>query len=313
MAQLEERAALRLSAVGALILGTVALVATIASGSQAILLDALFSYAFFATALFTLRVVDLLERPDDRRFPHGYAYFEPITNLVKGLLLLGVSVFAFVTSIGAILSGGRDLALGPAMIYGVVSTLSCTAVWAILRRSRDATGSPLLAADTANWLVDAALSAGILAAFAGAAWLSASEMEAAARYVDPGVVAVIVLLSISMPVRLVRGALNELLARAPPEEVTAPIEAAVREVLAPLPTRQIYVRTLRPGRTTDVLVHVLVAQDAPITLAAADAYRERIVTRLTPDWEPLIFDAVFTTLEDHAQPSRAFTVADSAP
>ena len=117
-----ERAALLLSAAAALVLGAVGVAAAVATGSGAILLDGLFNLCFFATALFTLRVAALLARPDDERYPFGYLFFEPLINTVKGLLILGVSLFALVDAAIALATGGRAVAFGPAIAYAAFAT-----------------------------------------------------------------------------------------------------------------------------------------------------------------------------------------------
>ena len=86
------RTALIVSALAAAALGAVGVVVAVVSGSGAILLDGLFNVCFFATALLTLRVAALLERPDDEHYPFGYLFFEPLLNTAKGLLILGVSL-----------------------------------------------------------------------------------------------------------------------------------------------------------------------------------------------------------------------------
>ena len=89
-----ETKALVVSTVAALVLGVIALAVALATGSGAILLDGAFNLCFFATALVTLRVAKLLERPDDRHYPFGYVQFEPLINMLKGLLILGVNLIA---------------------------------------------------------------------------------------------------------------------------------------------------------------------------------------------------------------------------
>jgi predicted Co/Zn/Cd cation transporter (cation efflux family) len=89
-----ESSALLLSAGAALLIGGVGVAAAMATNSRAILLDGLFNLCFFVTALFALRVAHLLKRPDDACYPYGYLYFEPLINTVKGLLILGISLFA---------------------------------------------------------------------------------------------------------------------------------------------------------------------------------------------------------------------------
>ena len=140
--QLENRT-LKIAAYGNLLLAIVGCTAAALSGSQAILLDGLFNLTYFATGLFTIRVARLVAGGDDERFPHGYAFFEPLVNGIKGMLVLGVSVLAGVGSVQALLTGGRPIAAGTAVLYGLLATSGCIALAWITRRGAKATGSPL--------------------------------------------------------------------------------------------------------------------------------------------------------------------------
>ena len=95
----DERRALLTSAVAAVVIGCVALIAAIVSSASVILLDGLFNFVFFGAALFTLKVAKLLRRGDDEEFPLGYSFFEPFVNGLKGFLILGTSVWALIDAI----------------------------------------------------------------------------------------------------------------------------------------------------------------------------------------------------------------------
>ncbi len=302
-----ERATLLLSAAAALVLGAVGLAAALATGSGAILLDGLFNLCFFVAALFTLRVATLLKRPDDERYPFGYLFFEPLINTVKGLLILGVSAFALVDAVAALVAGGRAVVLGPAVAYAAFATLACLAVMAVLRRAGRRVASPLVAADIGNWTVNAAISGGVLAGFLLAAWLGRGGHAGAAAYVDPAMVALVVLLSLAVPVRMAWGGLLGLLNRAPSAEVVAGMRALVLAALGDLPVRTVWIRAIRPGRTAYVVVHVLLPEGTPLDLAAADRLRAAILAALVARHAPLVVDTVFTANETFAAPTAGYT------
>jgi predicted Co/Zn/Cd cation transporter (cation efflux family) len=301
-----ESGALILSTVAALAIGIVAMAAAVLSGSQAILLDGLYNLAFFVTALFTLRVARLLARPDDATYPFGYLYFEPLINTVKGLLILGVSGYALVNSVIALFSGGQDLTLGPALVYAAAATATCAATWLVLRRANRRLGSPLIGADIGNWAVNTVISAGVFAAFVLAFLLKRAGLDTAALYVDPVLVGLVVLISLGVPIRMAGEGLLALLNRAPPARITAAIEAVVRDRLSDLPHRAIYVRTVKPGRTAYVTIHVLLPENAALDLAAADALRRRVIDALVAAHAPVIVDVVFTAIEEYAAPTAGF-------
>jgi predicted Co/Zn/Cd cation transporter (cation efflux family) len=301
---LSERGALVLSAAAAALLAAVGVAAALATGSGAILLDGLFNLCFCVTALFTLRVARLLARPDDERYPFGYLFFEPLINTVKGLLILGVSAFALFDAAIALATGGRAVEFGPAALYAAFATLACLAVVWTLKR---AAASPLVAADVDTWTVNAAVSGGVLLGFLLAAWLARSGHAGAALHVDPAMVAIVVLLSIALPVRMAAAGLLALLNRAPSAPVVAGMEALARGALGGLPLDRLWIRAIQPGRTAYVVVHVLVPPGTDLELAAADRLRGAVIVALTARHAPVVVDVVFTAVEAYAAPTAGYT------
>ena len=191
-----ETRALVVSTAAALLLGIVALIVALTTGSGAILLDGAFNLCFFVTALVTLRVARLLERPDDQQYPFGYLHFEPLINLVKGLLILGVGLIALIDAAFSLNRGGTEVAAGLALAYAVFASVFCGGVVLALRRAQRQAPSPLVQGDIENWAVNFAISVGIFAAFSLALILQRADMAAAARLVDPILVDLVVLLTL---------------------------------------------------------------------------------------------------------------------
>lgn len=301
--------ALVLSTAAALVLGVVALIVALATGSGAILLDGAFNLCFFVTALVTLRVARLLERPDDRQYPFGYLHFEPLINMVKGLLILGVGLIALIDAAFSVYRGGNDVSAGLALAYAAFATAYCGGVFLALRRARRQGPSPLVQGDVENWAVNLAISVGMLVAFCLALILQRADMDAAARLVDPILVSLVVLLTLGVPIRMAGRGLMALLKRAPAAEVVASIEELVRGALAGVPLRALYVRVVQPGRTTYAMVHVLLSEaEARLDIKEADALRRSVVAAVAARHSPVIVDIVFTAIEEFAAPTTGFVI-----
>jgi predicted Co/Zn/Cd cation transporter (cation efflux family) len=102
-------------------------------------------------------------------------------------------------------------------------------------------------------------------------------------------------------------ALMALLNRAPPDEVVAPIATIVREALAGIEAREIYVRVAQP---IYAIIHVLLEADhPPLAVQEADALRRDMVRALTEHHSPIIVDLLFTTEEQFAAPTTGFVAA----
>jgi cation diffusion facilitator family transporter len=291
-----EKRYLIISASGNILVAIVGITVAAVSSSQAILLDGLFNLTYFGTGLFTIKVAALVAGGDDERFPHGYAFFEPLVNGIKGMLMLGVSVMALVGAVEALLTGGRPITAGLAIAYGVFASITCWTVALLVRKGAKETESPLVQADAANWIVNAAISCCVLLAFAGILVLRALGLDAFAPYVDPIVVVTVVLISLGVPVKMAWKALMELLNRAPTRDIVAQVTEIVDANLVSLPVQERFIRVVQPGRQRLVVVHVVLPTDfCPDGLNQFDGIRTRMCKSLCEAHVATILDTLFTT------------------
>jgi cation diffusion facilitator family transporter len=291
-----ERPYLIASAIGNLLIASIGLVVSALSSSQAIMLDGVFNLTYFATGLFTLKVARLISRGDDERFPYSYAFFEPLVNGLKGVLVLGISIMALVGAVQALFGGGREIAAGLAIGYGIFASIVCGAAALATRRGARRTASPLVRADAENWTVNGAISMCVLLAFGAIFLIRGTSLEWLVPYVDPIVVLAVVLISISVPVRMAWQALMELLNRAASKEIVDQVTEIVDASTAELPVGQRFVRVVQPGRTRLVSVHFVLPDDfGPVGLNAFDEVRQRTLDRLQAVHPETVLDVVFTS------------------
>src|SRR4029079_19170434 len=104
------------------------------AGSSTIVFDGLYSFASVALSLFAVWALRTARRGPDERYPWGREVWEPLTVVVKAAALAGLSVCARVGGLGDILAGGRDVEVGPVLVYGVVATVAGVVVTVVLRR-----------------------------------------------------------------------------------------------------------------------------------------------------------------------------------
>lgn len=299
-----ETRTLAFSAFMALLIGCAGITATLLSNSQAILLDGLFNLIYFSVALVTIKVSKLASRPDSESYPFGYSYFESLVNLCKGLLILGVSIFALVDAVAALMTGGREIAAGLAVIYALFATLACSFTAWVMHRSQRHIHSPLIAADKLNWVVNSIISAAVLAAFCMVVVFEQLNWNTVVPYIDSVLVIAVVVLCLGVPVRMASQALQELLNKTPEEAIAAPVREAISQALQDTHTQEIRVRIVRPGRLLYVMVHVVLPDEGPSTaLTAQDVIRARIDEQVRRCYSPVVCDVVFTANTHWAAPS----------
>ncbi len=264
--------------------------------SGAILLDGAYSLVSLMMALLAGQVVKLLRRDDSESFHFGYAFFEPLLNAIRGLLILAIVALGVGSAVSALLNGGRMIDPGLALIYSAIIGSICFLLSFTQHTYAQQTGSPLLQVDARNWLIDGILTIAIGVAFLVSLFLSWSSWSDWLPYIDPLVVIVVGAVLVPTPLKIVLNNVGQLLHLAPSQEVQTEIRRRIEEATADLSLVKRDVRMFRVGRYFYVLVRLIVNDDFPTRpIADLDRVRERIACALA-DVEPqAVLDVVFTT------------------
>ena len=294
MRQNAEHKSLKLSAFGAFFMSALGVGFGAFTGSEAILLDGLFSFTGFIIAAITLKVSGLISIPETKNYQFGLASLEPILNLTKGLVMLVLCAFAVSSSIQVILAGGRSLnGLWP-FIYAVIAGVGCFALYFRIRHQATATGSPILKADSTNWLIDGIISGAVGVAFLVAYLIKDSSAKAFIPYLDSSIVLVLVLFVIKMPLGLVKDNFHQVLLGAPPKEEQDDIKKTVLSHLEGLNYLDHKFRIAKTGRFLGAIVHILLDKQSHYTVEATDSYRDKIHKDLKQSHPLVTVDIVFT-------------------
>ena len=290
-----EKQALRISIFGYFLLGALAGFFALKSQSEAIMLDGFFNFVSFMMSLNTLKVSQLLISPYDKRFQYGFMPFEPFVNVVKGLIILVVCGFALISSVDALIDGGRELSPGMAVIYSLVATTGCIVVFLIQKQYAKKVDSPLLALDIATWKLSGFISSAVAIGFGAAYLLSRTEYSWIVPYIDPVMVVVLVLVMIRLPLSALKEGIGDLLLGAPLGEMQAEIKDKVTAVLAGFSMKRYSVRMVKVGRHIFVSIFVLLPEEGlRSSREDLDGIRGRIDKTLKGLHPEIIADTMFT-------------------
>ncbi|UYF98975.1 cation diffusion facilitator family transporter [Halomonas sp. GD1P12] len=206
-----ERRALKFSALSASLFAFIGLFIGLSSSSITILFDS--GYSLLSLVLATLSLVALshAQKPADERYPFGRLTVEPLAVLLKGVVIALVCLFSLVSALWSLYQGGRLVTLDLALGFGAFNVLGCLFTWWRLAHYARGRHSSLMAAELKQWQMDTWLSAAVLIGFFATYLLTLSPFAAWARFADPAMVLLIVAYFLPMPVRMIRGALKELM------------------------------------------------------------------------------------------------------
>ena len=278
-------------------LGLIAIAVSLITDSGVVFLDGSFSLVFALVGLLTLYVSRLVRRPGDEQYPFGYATFEPMLNLFKGLLIATVLLYAVWNAVTALMGGGRNVSAVGAIIYAVVAVTGGTTQALVLRKLGKQSGSPIVQLDARNAVVDTMLSAAVGIAFVITLIIQNSGLSEWAPYADPVIMLVIVVIALPQPFKTIRANWRQLLGSAPDRAVQDKVAAVVESALERVPHSQTNLRTTHVGRYLYVHLYVVVPEDAaqPVDVRMHDRIRSRIYDELSSEFRHLALDLGFTT------------------
>ncbi|MGK7884792.1 MAG: cation diffusion facilitator family transporter [Crocosphaera sp.] len=263
--------------------------------SEAILLDGFFNVVSFIMALITLGVAWLQKQPENEHFNFGYLSFIPLVNLIKGLLIFLLSLFALTSAITAILQGGRTLNANIAVIYALIASGGCLITALIQKKIAQKTRSVMIEVDAKNWLVNGLVSLSVGIAFTVIIFIKNTPLSWFIPYADSTLVIIIVLITIPVPIKVIIESLKQLLLASPSINIKENITQLFESTASPFPLEKYWLRITKIGNTIFVSIYWLLPPEYnPKGIEELDNIREEISTVIHQNYPDLIIDIIFT-------------------
>lgn len=281
----DERGVLRTSIAVTLVISGLGIGFGLFSGSFSIVFDGVYSLIDASMSLLSLVAVNLitayamakgLSRKLRERFSMGFWHLEPMILGLNGTLLISAALYAFVTAIGSLLDGGRDLEFGWAIVYAVITVIACALIAIVEARANRVIRSEFVALDVKGWIMSAGITAALLIAFIIGFAIQGTQWQWVSPYIDPAVLAIVCLLIIPLPMSTVRQALADIFLVTPADlkqHVDSVAQAFVEK--HGLVSYRAYVA--RVGRSREIELYFIAPADGPArTIAEWDALRDEI-------------------------------------
>lgn len=258
------RSGLKSAQIGVLVnaaLAALKLIAGVAGNSYALIADAVESTSDIFSSLIVLLGLQIAGREPNDRFPFGYGRAESLAAGVVSLMLIGTAIGISIEAVREILTPHHAPAAWTLAVLVVVVVVK----WVVSRRVKQTgteIGSRSLEADAWHHLSDAATSAaafiGIsVSVLMGPGWEAADDWAALAA---SGIILV-------NGVLLLKGALNDLMDRAPDTKIVDEVRRTAESVPGVKAIEKLHIR--RAGLRYFVEIHVQTNPDLPLKDAHA--------------------------------------------
>jgi len=274
-----EQGTLKFSIALTVFLGVLGVASGLATGSQAIIFDGMFSFVDVLPTIVSLLVVKLIARGTSQRFQFGYWHLEPLVGILRDSILAIACVYAAVDAVSALSSGGHEVEYGLAAGWAAILCAIGLVMTLVLRRKARALQSPMLELDARSWAVSALLSLALLIGFLFAAALAGTPLQGWVPYLDAIALLSMALLMLPMPLIGLWRSVSDVLQVAPDE-----LDARVRAVMDVVVKQRRFLDyssyIAKVGRGRFVEIHVLVSPESQVDIATADSIRSEVSQRL---------------------------------
>ena len=279
MAADTEQGTLKFSIALTVLLGVLGVASGLATGSQAIIFDGMFSFVDVLPTIVSLLVVKLIARGSSQRFQFGYWHLEPLVGVLRDSILTVACIYAAIDAVNALSSGGHEVEYGLAAVWAGILCAIGLAMTLVLRRRARTLQSPMLELDARGWAVSTCLSLALLIGFVFATALAGTRLQGWIPYLDAIALLSMALIMLPMPLIGLWRSISDVLQVAP-DELDARVHAVMDSVVKEREFLDYSSYVAKVGRGRYVEIHVLVSPESRIDIAMADEIRRDVSQRL---------------------------------
>lgn len=259
--QRKEKRAMTVSLYGNLFFVIIELIMAIYTGSQAVLLDAVYDGVEFFMLLPSIFLIPLLYKPSNEKHPFGYMQIESMFVVVKGVTMTAVTIGLIANNIEIMLHGGRTISFDTVAYFELIASILGILVFLYLRNKNKIVNSPLVSMEMRGWQIDSIVSFGMTVAFFLPMVITVQWFTHVTPYLDQIITVVLSLFMIPTPIKAVITGLRDLFLLPPEEDTIDEIKETVEPILRNYGYEKLYYDIVRTGRKVWISVYITFDRD----------------------------------------------------
>ncbi len=274
----EEKKVLSFSVFAAVAFAITGIILGYFTRSQIIFFDGLYSLVSVVLSFLSVLATTFIGKKDHKRYPFGKDIVEPLVIILKYSVILILVAVSLAGAIVSIFNGGREVALGSALIYSGVGSFACLGAYLYLKLKSKHSGSNLVKAESNQWFMDTLVSFAVLIGFLTASLLDRNTMfSMIIPYIDPVMMILISIYFLKLPLIGIRNALREVLEMTPSGKLPSNIKTYVKNMEVKYDMKESFVRIAKVGKTLWVEIDFVVKDSKKIkTIADQDKLRQEL-------------------------------------
>lgn len=286
-----ENKILRISFVGSTLFLLSECLAAFFTHSQAVLMDCVYDLVDLAMLGPFMILVPKLYKPVTERWPYGFAQIESLFIIIKCGLLLFLDIQLLTDSVALILDGGHIVNAGAVAAFELFVSVSCVAMYLILRNMNRHFSSPTVNAELYIWKLDAYSTGGVGLAFLIQLILQFTPLSFVVPYIDPAIAIFMALILAREPITMIWDAVKSLILAAPGKDVMEQIRSKAEDILKGYDLYIDFLDVVKTGRKIWVDVYIT-QKDDMLSISSLKLAHDEIVARLKPEYQDVFVELI---------------------
>lgn len=285
----KEKKAMNVSLYGNLFFVVLELVMAVITGSQAVLLDAVYDGIEFFMMLPSVLMIPLLYQPSNEKYPFGHMQMETIFLVIKGITMTSVTVGLIANSINILFHGGRVVDFGIVAWFELVACVLGIAVTIYLKRKNKNIKSPTVEVEMEGWKIDSIVSLGMTAAFFLPIIVPFPWFKSLVPYLDSLLTIILSVVMLPIPVKTVITGIRDLLLISPEEETVEGIKSLVEPIIQESGCSDCLYEIVRTGRKLWISAYITLDKDE-LSVRKFKMLQTRCIAALTEKYSDFYFE-----------------------
>ena len=255
----KEKTILRLSFVAGLAFALAELIFAIYSHSQSALTDAVYDASELVFIALLLFLTPLFHKPVSEKHPYGYFQLESIFLIVKGVMMLSVTLGVVVEVIESALSGGNPVDDLQVSLFQLCLGVASVVIYVIMRGVNKNSSSPTVEAELMGWRLDIGYSLGMSLAFFASSFLVKTPLAFIAPYFDQIIAVLVMVFMLPESVKMLWSSVRDIFLFSPDEELVEQIKQICTESMEDYAFSPVFFDITRTGRHLWIAVYFKVS------------------------------------------------------
>ena len=257
-----ERQILLMSFISGLIFAVIEFIFSIYSHSQSALTDAVYDASELIFIALLLFLTPLFYKPVSEKHPYGYYQIESILLIIKGVMMLSVSMGISIEIIESALSGGNPVNNVQVSLFQLMLGIASIFIFIIMKKMNHNLYSPTVEAELLGWKIDIIYSLGMSIAFFMSRYLSKTPLSFIAPYFDQVIAVLVMIFMLPESVKVLWSAIKDVFLFSPDAELTEEVKELCTPIMERFNFVPVFFDITKTGRHLWISIYFKIQSDS---------------------------------------------------